>query len=249
MNEIIQVNNLCKAFGDKTILTDASFEISKGETISVIGPSGTGKSTLLRCLINLEKPDSGEILIDGEYYFKNGERIAEAKKREIGLKMGMVFQNFNLFMHINVIKNMIYAPVSVKKQDKNKAIEQARELLKMVGLEDKETSMPSELSGGEKQRVAIARALMMNPEILLFDEPTSALDPELTDEVLKVIKSLSDAKMTMMIVTHEMSFAKDVSDRVIFMADGKIADIGPPDEIFNSTNDRTISFLGKYHGI
>lgn len=245
--KLIDVQNLRKAFQQQLIFTNASFSVTRGETVSVIGPSGTGKSTLLRCLINLETPDSGRILIDGETLYDGETSIPEGQKRNICLKMGMVFQNFNLFPHFNVMKNLISPPMSIRGMSKEEAEEKARRLLEQVGLKDKESARPSELSGGEKQRTAIARALMMEPEILLFDEPTSALDPQLTEEVLKVIRSLAESRMTMMIVTHEMSFAREVSDRMIFMDDGGIAEISSPQEMFQSANSKTIAFLGKHH--
>ena len=209
------------------VLRDISLEVEKGEVLSIIGPSGSGKSTLLRCATGLEIPDGGEII-------KNG-------------KIGLVFQNFNLFPHFSVIKNITDAPIKVQKRDKKEVYVQARELLKKMGLSDKENYYPYQLSGGQQQRVSIARALCMNPDILFFDEPTSALDPELTGEILKVIKDLAAEHITMVIVTHEMSFARDISDRIIFMDDGLIAVEGTPEEVFSSEHVRMKEFLGKFH--
>ncbi len=224
---LLEIKNLKKSFGDNVVLKDISLNVDKGEVLSIIGPSGSGKSTLLRCITNLETEDSGEINFDGTF--------------------GLVFQNFNLFPHHSVIKNIVNAPIRVQKKDKNQAYKEARVLLKKMGLEDKEESYPCELSGGQQQRVSIARALAMNPDILFFDEPTSALDPELTGEILKVIKDLAADNMTMVIVTHEMNFAKNVSDTIIFMDDGYIVEEGSPEKVFSSDNPRMKEFLGKFY--
>ena len=225
--KLFEMKHIKKSFGALDVLRDISLEVDKGEVLSIIGPSGSGKSTLLRCATGLETSDGGEII-------KNG-------------KIGLVFQNFNLFPHFSVIKNITDAPIKVQKRDKKEVYVQARELLKKMGLSDKENYYPYQLSGGQQQRVSIARALCMNPDILFFDEPTSALDPELTGEILKVIKDLAAEHITMVIVTHEMSFARDISDRIIFMDDGLIAVEGTPEEVFSSEHVRMKEFLGKFH--
>lgn len=228
---ILEMNNIKKSFGELEVLKDISVCVDKGEIVSIIGPSGSGKSTLLRCATDLETPDSGEI------------------KYEDGASFGLVFQNFNLFPHYSVLQNVMDAPVKVMKKDKATAKEEALKWLDKMGLKDRADAYPYQLSGGQQQRVAIARALAKDPDILFFDEPTSALDPELTGEVLKVIKSLADLHIAMVIVTHEMAFAKDISDRVIFMDKGVIVDQGTPEEVFSSTNKRTQDFLGRYNNI
>ena len=225
--KLFEMKHIKKSFGALDVLRDISLEVDEGEVLSIIGPSGSGKSTLLRCATGLETSDGGEII-------KNG-------------KIGLVFQNFNLFPHFSVIKNITDAPIKVQKRDKKEVYAQARELLKKMGLSDKENYYPYQLSGGQQQRVSIARALCMNPDILFFDEPTSALDPELTGEILKVIKDLAAEHITMVIVTHEMSFARDISDRIIFMDDGLIAVEGTPEEVFSSDHVRMKEFLGKFH--
>lgn len=225
--KLFEMKHIKKSFGALDVLRDISLEVEKGEVLSIIGPSGSGKSTLLRCATGLEIPDGGEIIKKG--------------------KIGLVFQNFNLFPHFSVIKNITDAPIKVQKRDKKEVYVQARELLKKMGLSDKENYYPYQLSGGQQQRVSIARALCMNPDILFFDEPTSALDPELTGEILKVIKDLAAEHITMVIVTHEMSFARDISDRIIFMDDGLIAVEGTPEEVFSSEHVRMKEFLGKFH--
>lgn len=224
---LLEVKNLKKSFDDNEVLKDISLDVNAGEVVSIIGPSGSGKSTLLRCITELETYDGGEIIFDGTF--------------------GLVFQNFNLFPHHSVMKNITNAPLRVQKREKSEVYEEARELLKKMDLSDKENAYPCELSGGQQQRVSIARALAMNPDILFFDEPTSALDPELTGEILKVIKQLAAENMTMVIVTHEMSFAKNVSDKIIFMDNGYIVESGTPDEVFSSENERMRSFLGKFY--
>ncbi len=228
---ILEMNNIKKSFGELEVLKDISVCVDKGEIVSIIGPSGSGKSTLLRCATDLETPDSGDI------------------KYEEGASFGLVFQNFNLFPHYSVLQNVMDAPVKVMKKDKATAKEEALKWLDKMGLKDRADAYPYQLSGGQQQRVAIARALAKDPDILFFDEPTSALDPELTGEVLKVIKSLADLHIAMVIVTHEMAFAKDISDRVIFMDKGVIVDQGTPEEVFGSTNKRTQDFLGRYNNI
>ncbi len=251
---ILEVRNISKKFNKTKVLKDISFDVNVGEVIAIIGPSGSGKSTLLRCINQLEKVNGGTIkvcdmdMIVG--YNNNKPQYAEPKVlRAIRLKIGLVFQNFNLFPHMSVIKNIIQAPVDVLKQNKQIANETADKLLKKMGLSDKVNAYPCDLSGGQQQRVSIARALALNPEILFFDEPTSALDPELTGEILKVIKDLAKDKMTMVIVTHEMAFARDVADRVIFMDEGVIVEEGTPDEVFGNTqNERTKQFLQRFSG-
>jgi len=238
---VIRVENLCKSFGELSVLKDISETIAEGEKVVVIGPSGSGKSTFLRCLNMLEKPTSGQIWIEGEEI--------TAKKCDINTvrcKMGMVFQHFNLFPHKTVLGNLMLAPRSTKRMNKTEAKEFGLELLERVGLSDKADSYPAQLSGGQKQRVAIARSLAMRPPIMLFDEPTSALDPEMVGEVLDVMRGLANEGMTMVVVTHEMHFARDVGSRVLFMDDGIIAEQGRPETIFtNPQNPRTQQFLSS----
>lgn len=238
--KMIEVNRLQKAFGSEAVLKDVTFSVEKGETVAVIGYSGAGKSTMLRCLIDLEKADGGDILIEGEALVKDGRYQDEKQARRICRKMGMVFQSFNLFPHLTVMGNLIGAPVTVNKEEKQSAMARAKEKLELVGLADKAAAYPSELSGGQKQRVAIARALMMEPDMLLFDEPTSSLDPQLTAEVLAVIKQLAEKKMTMIIVTHEMGFAREVADKVVFMGEGHVIEQGPPKELFTNPKDQRV---------
>lgn len=238
--KMIEVNRLQKAFGSEAVLKDVTFSVEKGETVAVIGYSGAGKSTMLRCLIDLEKADGGDILIEGEALVKDGRYQDEKQARRICRKMGMVFQSFNLFPHLTVMGNLIGAPVTVNKEEKQSAMARAMEKLELVGLADKAAAYPSELSGGQKQRVAIARALMMEPDMLLFDEPTSSLDPQLTAEVLAVIKQLAEKKMTMIIVTHEMGFAREVADKVVFMGEGHVIEQGPPKELFTNPKDQRV---------
>ncbi|MWV42321.1 ATP-binding cassette domain-containing protein [Paenibacillus sp. HJL G12] len=238
---MITVKDLHKSFGKLEILKGVNIEIAKGEVLVVIGPSGSGKSTFLRCLNLLEKPTSGEITFEGE-------SITD-KRHDINLtreKMGMVFQQFNLFPHKTVLQNIMLAPVKVKKMPQAEAEKIALDLLRTVGLSDKRDAYPSQLSGGQKQRIAIARALAMQPHVMLFDEPTSALDPEMVGEVLEVMKKLAEGGMTMVIVTHEMGFAREVGDRIIFMDGGHIMEEGTPSQVFgNPQNIRTQDFLGK----
>lgn len=247
---VLEIKDLKKAFHGTPVLKGISASVKDGEIVSIIGPSGSGKSTLLRCATMLETMDHGSVFYEGKRaVWNDGDQVQYAKKKElqeIQSLYGLVFQNFNLFPHYSVIKNITDAPIRVKKMPKEKAVEKAKELLKKMGLEGKEDMYPYQLSGGQCQRVAIARALALDPKILFFDEPTSALDPELTGEVLKVIRSLADLNIAMVIVTHEMAFAKEISDRVIFMADGQIVEEGTPQEIFSSQNQRTKSFLGHY---
>lgn len=245
---MLKAINVVKSFGELDVLRDISLEISRGEVVALIGPSGSGKSTFLRCVNQLETIDSGRITLDGDVMVDTVDGRAvyapEETLRKITLRMGMVFQNFNLFPHMSVLHNLIEAPVCVKKESKARATERAMELLKRVGLESKANQYPCQLSGGQAQRVAIARALCMEPEIMCFDEPTSALDPELTQEVLAVMRDLAASNMTMMVVTHEMSFARDVADRVVFMEGGYIVEEGTPAQIFHSDNPRTRAFIG-----
>ncbi|EAH3096878.1 amino acid ABC transporter ATP-binding protein [Listeria monocytogenes] len=238
---MIDIKNLHKHFGKLEVLKGIDLEIASGEVVVVIGPSGSGKSTFLRCLNLLEQPTTGTIL------FENKDLMAkQTNVNELRQKMGMVFQNFNLFPHKNVLENLMLAPMKVKNEDSAAAKKHALALLEKVGLADKATSYPSQLSGGQQQRVAIARALAMNPDVMLFDEPTSALDPEMVGEVLSVMKSLAKEGMTMVVVTHEMGFAREVADRVVFMDAGVIQEQGTPEEVFgNPQNDRTKDFLGK----
>ncbi len=245
-SKIIEVTDLKKRFDDNTVLKNISFDVEKGDVVSVIGSSGSGKSTLLRCLIDLEKSDGGTISIEGKKLIDNGRYAPPKSVRSIISKMGMVFQHFNLFPHLSVKDNLLLAPKQRKLKSEPELEEEARQILEKVGLLEKIEAMPSQLSGGEKQRVAIARALMMHPDIILFDEPTSALDPELTGEVLNVIEALAKEKMTMIIVTHEMGFAKHVSSKVLFMDDGIILEEGSPKEIFESPKEkRTSEFLSS----
>ena len=237
----IVVKGLKKSFGDLEVLKGFDAEIDAGEVVCVIGPSGSGKSTFLRCLNLLEKPTGGEIFIDGESITEKGADINRIRRH-----IGMVFQQFNLFPHRSVLENITLAPVTLKLLSKTEAVERARDLLRQVGLSDKEDYKPSDLSGGQQQRVAIARALAMKPDIMLFDEPTSALDPEMVGEVLNVMKQLASEGMTMVVVTHEMGFAKDVADRVFFIDEGIIMEQGTPEQVFdNPQNPRTQSFLKK----
>ncbi len=223
---LLEMKHIKKSFGSLEVLKDISLKVEKGEVLGIIGPSGSGKSTLLRCATNLETKDEGEIIYNGTF--------------------GLVFQNFNLFPHYSVMRNITDAPIKVQKRDKKEVYEHARSLLKKMGLEEKEDAYPYQLSGGQQQRVSIARALAMNPDILFFDEPTSALDPELTGEILKVIRDLAAEHMTMVIVTHEMNFAKNVADNIIFMDEGVIAEEAPAKVFFDSSNPRLQEFLGKF---
>ncbi len=238
---MIEVKNLCKSFGDLQVLKGISETINDREVVCVIGPSGSGKSTFLRCLNLLEEPSGGEVFLDGKKINDSDVDIDEIRE-----KLGMVFQGFNLFPHMTVLDNLTLAPIKVKGMEKAAAEEKARKLLETVGLADKAEKYPASLSGGQKQRVAIARALAMDPEIMLFDEPTSALDPEMVGEVLNVMKTLAENGMTMVIVTHEMGFAREVADRVLFIDEGNILEQGTPAELFgNPQHDRTKNFLSK----
>lgn len=248
---VLEIKHIQKDFDNLEVLKDISLSVNKGDVLSIIGPSGSGKSTLLRCAVNLEKIDGGEInyndrtmastLDNGAVVYANKNELKEIKSM-----YGLVFQNFNLFPHYSVWKNITDAPLNVQKRDKSEVEETAYRLLEKMGIADKKDAYPCQLSGGQQQRVSIARALAMKPDILFFDEPTSALDPELTKEVLKVIKELAEEHMTMVIVTHEMSFAKEVSSRIIFMEHGVIVEDGTPEQLFSSTNQRTREFLGKF---
>ena len=247
MEKMLEVRNLQKSFGDLHVLRDITFDVGQGEVIAVIGPSGSGKSTLLRCLTQLEHADGGMIHVCGqEMLTENGYKDSRTL-RSIRLKTGLVFQNFNLFPHMTVLRNITEAPVCVLRQNKTEAAQKAMELLEKMGLAAKAKAYPCELSGGQQQRVSIARALALNPEILFFDEPTSALDPELTGEILKVIKELAAEGMTMVIVTHEMAFARDVADRVIFMEGGVIVEQGEPSQLFGeNASERVKQFLARF---
>ena len=246
----LEMNHVRKSFGDLEVLKDISLKVEEGEVLSIIGPSGSGKSTLLRCAAMLEMMDGGDLTYLGEQAvtMQNGKSVyaKPAVLRKIQENFGMVFQSFHLFPHYDVMKNLCDAPIHVQKRNRAEVEAQAEELLQKMGLTGKEKAYPCQLSGGQCQRVAIARALMLNPKVLFFDEPTSALDPELTGEVLKVIKSLAEMNMTMVIVTHEMNFAREISNRVIFMDQGVIAVEGTPDEVFDSENARMQGFLGKF---
>lgn len=251
---LLEMNHIKKSFDGLQVLKDISLSVKEGEVLSIIGPSGSGKTTLLRCATMLERIDSGEISYLEEKAAWNSEYgnsvyAPSTQLKKVKEYYGLVFQSFHLFPHYSVIKNITDASIHVQKKSKEEAYETARELLKKMGLEDKEEAYPFQLSGGQQQRVAIARALALNPKILFFDEPTSALDPELTGEVLKVIRSLADMHMTMVIVTHEMSFARSVSNRIIFMDQGVIAEQGTPEELFNSENVRMKEFLGKLNEV
>ena len=244
---LFEASNIKKSFGGNTVLHDISIGVNRGEVISIIGPSGSGKTTFLRCAAMLETPDAGKLTYDGVCGFNNAERLAKSDIAEAKSKFGMVFQNFNLFPHFSVLRNLTDAPACVQKRDKAELKKEAASLLEKMGLAGKEHAYPCELSGGQQQRVAIARALMCKPEILFFDEPTSALDPELTLEILKVIRSLAAEKMTMVIVTHELDFAKEVSDRIIFMADGYIVEQGEAAKLIkNPENERTQAFISGF---
>ncbi len=252
---ILEVKHLKKSFGDLHVLKDISFDLNAGEVLSIIGPSGSGKSTLLRCLTQLETFEAGEVRVDGKDMVVPGVsakgpavKYAPAKTlRDIRLSTGLVFQNFNLFPHLTVLQNLTLAPIRVLHASREESRALGLRLLKQMGLEGKEKAYPCELSGGQQQRVSIARALALKPKILFFDEPTSALDPELTGEVLKIIKKLAEDKMTMVIVTHEMAFARDVADKVIFMDGGVIVEQGTPDHVFReSGNERLVQFLSRF---
>lgn len=248
--KILEIKNMRKSFGDFEVLKGISLSVSEGEVLAIIGPSGSGKSTLLRCATFLERMDSGDLVYLGKYAARTdqqGKSIYAAKKelRSMHRKFGLVFQNFNLFPHFNVLRNLIDPPLTARILSKEEAVTRAMGLLAKLGLEDKASAYPHQLSGGQQQRVSIARALMLQPKILFFDEPTSALDPELIGEVLKVIKELAEEKMTMIVVTHEMQFAKELADRIIFMEKGMVEAEGSPEQIFRSDNARVREFLGK----
>ena len=250
---MLEVKNLSKSFGSLNVLKDISFEVEKGQVVAIIGPSGSGKSTLLRCINQLEKADGGLINVCGVSMLAPDDKgncvYAPPKTlRDIRLKIGLVFQNFNLFPHMNVLRNITEAPVRVLKMSKKDAEQKGLELLEKMGLKEKSNAYPCELSGGQQQRVSIARSLALNPDILFFDEPTSALDPELTGEILKVIRELADENMTMVIVTHEMAFARDVANYVLFMDGGVIIEEGTPGDVFsNTSNERTKQFLQRFN--
>ena len=250
-DKLLELNSIHKSFAGVTVLEDISLSVSRGEVVSIIGPSGSGKSTLLRCATMLNDIDSGEIIYMGRKAATtvDGHAVYAPKRelKEISKVFGLVFQNFNLFPHYSVLKNIMDAPVSVAHVDRNEAKERALTLLDQFGLSDKADADPCELSGGQQQRVSIARALALKPEILFFDEPTSALDPELTGEVLKVIKQLAAEHMTMIIVTHEMQFAREVSDRIVFIENGIVVADDSPEAIFTSDNTRVREFIGKFN--
>ncbi|MEI3039943.1 MAG: amino acid ABC transporter ATP-binding protein [Victivallales bacterium] len=244
--DVLRISNLSKSFGSLHVLKDISFSVKKGEVVSIIGPSGSGKSTLLRCATMLETMDSGEMSYGGLQVFKEGRYAEKSVLKTARSRFGLVFQNFNLFPHYSVLKNIIDAPVCVQKRRKAEVVAEAGALLEKMGLEGREHAYPFQLSGGQQQRVSIVRALALKPEILFFDEPTSALDPELTGEILKVIRQLAEERMTMVIVTHEINFARNVSDRIVFMADGLIVEEGPAAELVdNPRSERTRAFLSN----
>ena len=249
MSTIVSVENLRKSFKDGVeVLKDISFDVEKGQVLGIIGPSGSGKSTILRCISQLESVSGGTIKICGQPLVKNGVYVDAAQRHEIILKSGLVFQNFNLFPHYSVIKNVVEPQIQVLKKSKEQAYALAESLLARMGLSAKVDNYPCELSGGQQQRVSIARALALHPEVLLFDEPTSALDPELTGEILSVIKELAEEKMTMIVVTHEMSFARDTSSKIIFMDKGLIIESGDPAEVINHPKEeRTKAFLARFN--
>ena len=250
MKKLLEINHCRKSFGGITVLTDLNLSVNESQVLSIIGPSGSGKSTLLRCATLLETMDGGDLIYDGKYAAKdNGEKAVYASPqelRQVRNMFGLVFQNFNLFPHYSVLKNVMEAPILVQKRNAKEVQEEAMNLLEQMGLADRADAYPYQLSGGQQQRVSIARALAMNPKILYFDEPTSALDPELTGEILRVIRRLAEKKMTMVIVTHEMMFARDVSDWVVFMNDGVIVEQGDPREVIDHpVHERTIQFLRR----
>ena len=247
MEEIIKVENLKKSFDSLDVIKGISFSVHKGEVLSIIGPSGSGKSTILRCISQLEEVTDGTITICGESLVKDGVYCSKDKRHSIILKSGLVFQNFNLFPHYSVLQNVTMPQIKVLKKTKEEAKTTAMQLLERMGLAEKAGSYPCQLSGGQQQRVSIARALALKPEVLLFDEPTSALDPELTGEILAVIKELAAEKMTMIVVTHEMSFARDISTHIIFMDGGVIVEEGSPEEVINKPKqERTKAFLARF---
>jgi len=250
LKKLLEINHCRKSFDGMPVLTDLSLSVEESQVLSIIGPSGSGKSTLLRCATLLETMDGGDLIYDGRFCAKDdGQRAVYApvpELRQIRNMFGLVFQNFNLFPHYSVLKNIMEAPILVQKRDRKEVEAEARDLLQQMGLADRADAYPYQLSGGQQQRVSIARALAMNPKILFFDEPTSALDPELTGEILRVIRSLAEKKMTMVIVTHEMAFARDVSDYVVFMNEGVIVEQGDPREVIDHpTQERTIQFLRR----
>jgi polar amino acid transport system ATP-binding protein len=246
---IIEVSNLKKSFGIHEVLKQITFQVNKNDVVAVIGPSGSGKSTMLRSLVHLEDVNGGSIIVDGDYLVKDGVYSKPQEIRQITSKMGMVFQHFNLFPHLTVRENLEVAPKLLKREPLADIQKRSTELLGKIGLTERADAYPAKLSGGQKQRVAIARALMMNPDIMLFDEPTSALDPELTGEVLEVMKALAKEHMTMIIVTHEMGFAKEVANKAVFMDNGEIIEEGHPNDLFtNPKFDRTKAFLHRNLG-
>lgn len=243
---IIEISGLKKSYGQLEVLKQITFDVNKNDVVAVIGPSGSGKSTMLRSLVHLEEIDGGSVCVAGDYLVKDGVYSKPQDLKRITAKMGMVFQHFNLFPHLTVKENLELAPKMVKKESPSVVSQRSAEIMEKIGLTDRANAYPANLSGGQKQRVAIARALMMDPDILLFDEPTSALDPELTGEVLQVMKDLAEEHMTMIVVTHEMEFARDVANRAVFMDNGEIVESGHPEELFtNPKFDRTKAFLNR----
>ena len=245
---MIEIKNLKKSFGNEMILKEISFNVEQGDVVAIIGNSGSGKSTLLRCLVDLERPDNGTIKIGEDYMLKDGKISDSQSLKKINMNMGMVFQNYNLFPHLTVTENLVMPYVTIKAGTKEKAYERCNELLKKVGMLHRKDNYPGTLSGGEKQRVAIARALMLSPKVMLFDEPTAALDPRLTNDIFEIINQIAKENMTILVVTHELNFAKMVANKIVFMSDGKIEDIGTPEEIFeNPKSEKLKSFLTLSH--
>lgn len=245
---MIEIKNLKKSFGNEMILKEISFNVEQGDVVAIIGNSGSGKSTLLRCLVDLERPDDGTIKVGEDYMLKDGKISDSQSLKKINMNMGMVFQNYNLFPHLTVTENLVMPYVAIKAGTKEKAYERCNELLEKVGMLHRKDNYPGTLSGGEKQRVAIARALMLSPKVMLFDEPTAALDPRLTNDIFEIINQIAKENMTILVVTHELNFAKMVANKIVFMSDGKIEEIGTPEEIFeNPKSEKLKGFLTLSH--
>ena len=245
---MIEIENLKKSFGNEMILKEISFNVQQGDVVAIIGNSGSGKSTLLRCLVDLERPDDGTIKVGEDYMLNDGKINDTQSLKKINMNMGMVFQNYNLFPHLTVTENLVMPYVTIKAGNKEKAYERCNELLEKVGMLHRKDNYPGTLSGGEKQRVAIARALMLSPKVMLFDEPTAALDPRLTNDIFEIINQIAKENMTILVVTHELNFAKMVANKIVFMCDGKIEEIGTPEEIFeNPKSEKLKGFLTLSH--